>query len=217
MIPTQNGKFANTFDDTKRIVLGQGGNRSIFVRAIRKLALQPFGKHFVEKGLGDGFVDHARSGIETGGKPVGANDALAESMDCRCRDFVEMGGRGLQMCEFVSTQGLGDDSGQCWWNSSCAEFGEGPANSRLELARGGFGEGDRGNPGRLDPACDHHRDTGSHQRGLAGAGGRFNQYVGGEIGQRAPPSVQVGHGQGLLQSLARVLLVCANTRCLIRR
>ncbi|MET4373213.1 hypothetical protein ABIA99_005935 [Bradyrhizobium sp. LB12.1] len=86
-----------------------------------------------------------------------------------------------------------------------AKLVDGPAYARLKLARRGLGEGDRCNLGRINPACNHHRDARGHQRRLASASRSLDQHVGLKIGECAPAGVEVRHTDGLLQSLSSAL------------
>lgn len=82
-------KLAESLNHAQWIVLCKNRNRTVLLVAAPQHLLQPSRKHFIKEGIGNGLIDHARTGVEAGVDPVRTKDALAKAMYRRCRDISD--------------------------------------------------------------------------------------------------------------------------------
>ena len=92
MIPLQIGEVLDEFDDFERIVLGEYDDRIVRADLTRETVNQPRPKDGLEHRVGAGPIHHTRSRIQRGLDCVASNDLLAEAVNGRRADLVEVFG-----------------------------------------------------------------------------------------------------------------------------
>jgi hypothetical protein len=128
---------------------------------------QPAIDNLEEGEIGLVAIHDAGAGVDVGFRRIGLDQALAEAVDGRAGDFVDRGAGGGEIVAMGLRQPIGQRHAQFGRDRAGREVGDELADTRQQLARGEFGEGDGGDGTRRNAFGQHGGDAAGHDGGLA--------------------------------------------------
>ncbi|AOG02868.1 putative ATP-dependent exodeoxyribonuclease domain protein (plasmid) [Bosea sp. RAC05] len=115
-------------------------------------------------------VGHRGAGVDVGLGRVGLDQPLAEAVDGRAGDLIDLLACAIQIGLLLAVEFAMDDAGKLDGNATGQELVDELTNTGEQLARSELGECDGCDVARPDTRDQHHGDAASHDRGLPRAG-----------------------------------------------